>query len=43
VACSVYHYALIRTRSRAGCFAAFRHNSWVGLALFAGTVIDLLR
>jgi 4-hydroxybenzoate polyprenyltransferase len=41
--CSMYHYTLIRTRSRDGCFAAFRHNSWVGLALFAGTVIDNLR
>jgi 4-hydroxybenzoate polyprenyltransferase len=31
-----YHYALIRDRSREGCFRAFRHNNWVGLAVFAG-------
>jgi 4-hydroxybenzoate polyprenyltransferase len=31
-----YHYRLIRERSRAGCFRAFRHNSWVGAAVFAG-------
>jgi len=31
-----YHYRLIRERSRAGCFKAFRHNNWVGAAVFAG-------
>jgi 4-hydroxybenzoate polyprenyltransferase len=31
-----YHYRLIRERSRAGCFQAFRHNNWVGAAVFAG-------
>jgi 4-hydroxybenzoate polyprenyltransferase len=31
-----YHYFLIRERSRAGCFKAFRHNNWVGAAVFAG-------
>jgi 4-hydroxybenzoate polyprenyltransferase len=34
----VFHYALIRGRSREGCFRAFRHNNWVGLAIFAGIV-----
>ena len=34
----VYHYFLIRGRSRDGCFRAFRHNNWVGLAIFAGIV-----
>jgi 4-hydroxybenzoate polyprenyltransferase len=34
----VYHYFLIRDRSRAGCFKAFRHNNWVGAAVFAGIV-----
>ena len=29
---------LIRGRSREGCFRAFRHNNWVGLAIFAGIV-----
>ncbi len=32
----LYHYVLIRERSREGCFRAFRHNNWVGLAVFAG-------
>jgi len=32
----IYHYTLIRERSREGCFRAFRHNNWVGLAIFAG-------
>ncbi len=31
-----YHYFLIRHRDRAGCFQAFRHNNWVGGAIFAG-------
>ena len=31
-----YHYFLIRDRSREGCFRAFRHNNWVGIAIFAG-------
>ena len=31
-----YHYFLIRNRNRAGCFQAFRHNNWVGGAIFAG-------
>ena len=28
----LYHYTLIRDRSREGCFRAFRHASWAGLA-----------
>ncbi len=39
-----YHYTLIRDRDRAGCFKAFRHNNWLGAAVFAGLFIDdLLR
>lgn len=38
--CALYHYTLIRTRSREGCFTAFRHNNWLGAALFAGVVLD---
>jgi 4-hydroxybenzoate polyprenyltransferase len=34
----IYHYFLIRSRSREGCFRAFRHNNWVGAAIFAGIV-----
>jgi 4-hydroxybenzoate polyprenyltransferase len=34
----VYHWRLIRDRGREGCFRAFRHNNWVGGAIFAGIV-----
>ena len=34
----LYHWRLIRSRSRDGCFKAFRHNNWVGAAIFAGIV-----
>jgi 4-hydroxybenzoate polyprenyltransferase len=39
-AIAVYHYTLIRAREREGCFRAFRHNQWLGLAVFAGVVAD---
>lgn len=32
----VYHWRLIRSRSREGAFKAFMHNNWVGAAVFAG-------
>jgi len=35
---AVWHYTLIRDRSRAGAFRAFRLNHWVGFAVFAGVV-----
>jgi 4-hydroxybenzoate polyprenyltransferase len=31
-----WHYTLIRSRSREGCFKAFRLNHWLGFTLFAG-------
>ena len=34
---AAWHYTLIRTRSRDGCFRAFRLNHWLGLGVFAGT------
>ena len=37
---ALYHYMLIRERTRDGCFQAFRHNNWVGFAVFAGTALD---
>ncbi|PUA20572.1 4-hydroxybenzoate octaprenyltransferase [Glaciimonas sp. PCH181] len=40
VAFAVYHYTLIRKRERAGCFAAFRHNNWLGAVLFCGVALD---
>lgn len=39
-AISVYHYQLIKDRERMSCFAAFRHNNWIGAAIFAGIVVD---
>ena len=44
VACAIagYHYTLIRAREHADCFKAFRHNNWVGGAIFAGLFIDFL-
>jgi 4-hydroxybenzoate polyprenyltransferase len=38
--CAVYHYRLIRGRERLRCFAAFRHNNWLGAAIFAGVALD---
>jgi 4-hydroxybenzoate polyprenyltransferase len=35
---AIYHFSLIRTRERERCFRAFRHNQWVGLAVFVGVV-----
>jgi 4-hydroxybenzoate polyprenyltransferase len=40
VGCAIYHYLLIRERDRNDCFRAFRHNQWVGLAIFAGVAVD---
>ena len=36
---AAYHYLLIRDRDRLRCFAAFRHNNWLGAAVFAGIVL----
>jgi 4-hydroxybenzoate polyprenyltransferase len=38
-AMAAYHWTLIRTRTREGCFKAFRHNNWLGAAIFAGVVL----
>jgi 4-hydroxybenzoate polyprenyltransferase len=38
---ALWHFALIRSRSREGCFRAFRLNHWLGFAVFAGTAADL--
>ncbi|WP_426172135.1 4-hydroxybenzoate octaprenyltransferase [Pseudoduganella sp. R-34] len=38
--CAIYHYFLIRGRERAPCFAAFRHNNYLGAAVFAGIALD---
>jgi 4-hydroxybenzoate polyprenyltransferase len=39
-ACAAYHYRLIRERDRMRCFTAFRHNNWLGAAVFAGIALD---
>lgn len=37
---AAWHYTLIRTRSREGCFHAFRANHWLGFVVFAGILAD---
>ena len=39
-ALAMYHLVLIRTRSRDSCLRAFRHNNWIGAAVFAGTALE---
>jgi 4-hydroxybenzoate polyprenyltransferase len=43
VACGqvLWHYSLIHSKSRSGCFRAFRVNHWLGLTLLAGAVLAL--
>jgi 4-hydroxybenzoate polyprenyltransferase len=36
-----WHATLIQSRSREGCFKAFRANHWVGFTLFAAIVLGL--
>ena len=35
-----WHFRLIRSRSREGCFRAFRLNHWLGFAVFAGVALQ---
>ena len=35
---ALWHYSMIRERSRDGCFKAFRLNHWLGFTVFAGVV-----
>lgn len=39
---ALWHFTLIRSRSREGCFKAFRHNHWLGFAVFAGIAAGYL-
>jgi 4-hydroxybenzoate polyprenyltransferase len=39
-ALAAYHYSLIRSRTREGCFRAFNHNNWLGAAVFGGVLAD---
>ena len=38
---ALWHFWLIRGRSREGCFRAFRENHWLGFSVFAGVAVDL--
>ena len=38
---AAWHFTLIRSRSRDGCFKAFRLNHWLGFAVFVGVALDL--
>jgi 4-hydroxybenzoate polyprenyltransferase len=40
VAQVLWHYRLIRERTREGCFKAFRLNHWLGFTLFAGIALQ---
>ncbi len=35
----VWHFTLIRQRTREGCFKAFRLNHWLGFSVFAGVAL----
>ena len=37
----VWHFSLIRHRTREACFKAFRMNHWLGLTVFVGVVLGL--
>jgi 4-hydroxybenzoate polyprenyltransferase len=36
-----YQLRLIRHRARDACFAAFRHNNWLGLTVWVGIALAL--
>lgn len=38
---ALWHFFLIRNRTREGCFKAFRLNHWLGLAVFGGVAWSL--
>ena len=38
---ALWHFTLIRERTREGCFTAFKQNHWLGFAVFAGVALDL--
>ena len=39
---AAWHFTLIRTRTRAGCFRAFRINHWLGCAVFLGVAAQFV-
>jgi 4-hydroxybenzoate polyprenyltransferase len=38
----VWHWRLIKDRTREGCFKAFRQNHWLGFTVFVGVVLGLV-
>lgn len=38
----LWHYGQIRHRTRAGCFAAFKHSHWISAAVWGGLALGLL-
>jgi 4-hydroxybenzoate polyprenyltransferase len=38
----VWHWRLIKDRTREGCFKAFRLNHWLGFTVFVGIVLGLV-
>lgn len=42
VGIAAWHYTLIRTRTREGCFKAFRLNHWLGFVVFIGIATHYL-
>ncbi len=38
--CALWHWRLIRSRDCDGCFRAFLHNHWFGLAVYASIGLD---
>ncbi len=38
-----WHWWLIRTRTREGCFRAFRVNHWLGFTVFVGIALGMVR
>ena len=39
---AIWHFTLIRGRTREGCFRAFKQNHWLGFAVFAGIALDAM-
>jgi 4-hydroxybenzoate polyprenyltransferase len=37
---AIYHQYLIKDRDPQRCFRAFLHNNWLGMAVFAGILVD---
>ncbi|WP_101049618.1 4-hydroxybenzoate octaprenyltransferase [Macromonas nakdongensis] len=37
----LWHFGMIRHRTREGCFRAFRLNHWLGFTLFAGLLLEM--